>query len=91
MSGMRISELAHHAGVSIKAVRYYETLGLITPRRRANGYREYDADDVRLVREIRVLSGLGIPAKRTRPFLDCLAAGRRHADGSERVSLNQER
>lgn len=80
MSGMRISELAHHAGVSIKAVRYYETLGLITPRRRANGYREYDADDVRLVREIRVLSGLGIPAKRTRPFLDCLAAGRRHAD-----------
>ncbi|MEU8546200.1 MerR family transcriptional regulator [Streptomyces roseoverticillatus] len=80
MSGMKIGELARCAGVTIKAVRYYESLGLVTPRRLANGYRDYTEDDARLVREIRTLSSLGIPVERTRPFLACLAAGRRHAD-----------
>ncbi|MGW2706275.1 MerR family transcriptional regulator [Streptomyces sp. NPDC001340] len=77
---MKIGELARRAGVTIKAVRYYESLGLITPRRLANGYRDYDEDDVRMVREIRALGSLGIPVERTRPFLECLASGQQHAD-----------
>lgn len=77
---MRISELARQAGVTTKAVRYYESLGLITPERLANGYRDYTEDDVRLVREIRALNDLGLPVERTRPFLECLAAGSLHAD-----------
>ncbi|WP_063734941.1 redoxin family protein [Streptomyces sp. RTd22] len=77
---MRIGELALRAGVTTKAARYYESLGLLTPGRLANGYRDYDEHDVRLAREIRALSGLGIPVERTRPFLDCLAVGHRHAD-----------
>ncbi|WKU43070.1 redoxin family protein [Streptomyces sp. VNUA116] len=77
---MKIGELAGRAGVTVKAVRYYESLGLVTPRRLANGYRDYTEDDARLVHEIRVLSGLGIPVERTRPFLACLAAGQQHAD-----------
>ncbi|MEV5802932.1 MerR family transcriptional regulator [Streptomyces collinus] len=77
---MRIGELARQAGTTAKAVRYYESLGLIAPARLANGYRDYTGDDVRLVREIRSLHGLGIPVERTRPFLECLAAGSAHAD-----------
>jgi peroxiredoxin/DNA-binding transcriptional MerR regulator len=77
---MKISELARQAGVTTKAVRYYESLGLIAPERLANGYRIYSEDDVRLVREIRTLHQIGIPVERTRPFLECLAAGRLHAD-----------
>jgi peroxiredoxin/DNA-binding transcriptional MerR regulator len=77
---MKISELARRAGATTKAVRYYESLGLVTPDRLGNGYRDYDDEDVRLVREIRSLNQLGIPVERTRPFLECLAAGRRNAD-----------
>ncbi|WP_262702474.1 MULTISPECIES: MerR family transcriptional regulator [Streptomyces] len=77
---MKISELARRADVTTKAVRYYESLGLITPERLANGYRDYDETDVRLVREIKALHRLGIPVEGTRPFLECLAAGRPHAD-----------
>ncbi|MEU1947278.1 MerR family transcriptional regulator [Streptomyces sp. NPDC020125] len=77
---MKISELARRAGVTAKAVRYYESLGLITPERLSNGYRNYTEDDVRLVREIRTLHRLGIPVERTRPFLECLAAGRPYGD-----------
>lgn len=40
---MRIGELADRAGVSTKAIRYYEDLGVIpAPERMANGYRDYD-------------------------------------------------
>ena len=50
---MQIKELAHRTGVSAKAVRYYESIGLLpVPRRRPNGYREYgqsDIDRVKLV------------------------------------------
>ncbi|MGW8375040.1 MerR family transcriptional regulator [Streptomyces sp. ODS28] len=77
---MRIGEVARRAGVTAKAVRYYEELGLLTPERLANGYRDYGEHELRLVREIRSLSGLGIPVERTRPFLDCLSVGHEHAD-----------
>jgi len=39
---MRIGELATRTGVPTRMLRYYEEQGLITPRRLANGYREYD-------------------------------------------------
>ncbi|WP_346152030.1 MerR family transcriptional regulator [Nonomuraea recticatena] len=77
---MKISELARKAGVSTKAVRYYESLGLVTPVRLDNGYRDYSADDLRRVREIRALTRLGISADQTRPFLECLDVGHEHAD-----------
>ncbi|MVU78578.1 redoxin family protein [Nocardia sp. ET3-3] len=77
---MRIGELARLADVSPKAIRRYEALGLVVPARQANGYREYDDDTVRLVREIRVLNRLGIPVEETRPFLECLVAGGEHGD-----------
>lgn len=77
---MRIGEAARQAGVSVKAVRYYESLGLVSPSRLANGYCDYSREDVRRAREVRALGKLGTPADRTRPFLECLAAGHRHAD-----------
>ncbi|WP_405775491.1 MerR family DNA-binding transcriptional regulator [Streptomyces sp. NBC_00859] len=77
---MRISEVARRAGVTTKTVRYYETLGLISPARLANGYRDYSEHDARLVCEARELNRLGIPVERTRPFLECLAGGRDHRD-----------
>ncbi|RCW46830.1 peroxiredoxin [Halopolyspora algeriensis] len=77
---MRIGEVATRAGVTTKAVRYYESLGLITPSRLANGYRDYSAHDLQLVREIRDLNQLGIPVERTRPFLECLSHGEERSD-----------
>ncbi|WP_433186809.1 MerR family transcriptional regulator [Actinoallomurus sp. CA-150999] len=77
---MRIGQLARRAGVTTKTVRYYESLGLITPERLPNGYRDYSEHDVRLVREARALSELGLRVEQTRPFLECLASGREHAD-----------
>ncbi|MFI6499774.1 MerR family transcriptional regulator [Nonomuraea typhae] len=78
---MRIGELAQRAGVSTRSLRYYEQNGLISARRRANGYREYDEDDVKLVSEIRSLLTHGFTLDDARPFVECLRAG--HTSGGD--------
>ena len=77
---MRISDLAAEAGVTVKAVRYYESQGLLKPRREANGYRTYEPDDVVVVREVKALLSLGLTAEQTYPFIECLRAGNERAD-----------
>ncbi|TCO51764.1 DNA-binding transcriptional MerR regulator [Kribbella antiqua] len=77
---MRISDVAAEAGVTVKAVRYYESQGLLKPRRESNGYRAYDEDDVVVVREVKALLSLGLTAEQTYPFIECLRAGNERAD-----------
>ncbi len=77
---MKIGEVAQRAGVSVKAVRYYERLGLITPERSSNGYRVFDDRHLRILEELRELSSEGIPPSRARPFIDCLELGHEHGD-----------
>jgi MerR family copper efflux transcriptional regulator len=60
MATMTIGRLAKQAGVNIDTIRYYERNGLIPePVRRASGYREYEAADVRRLRFILRAKDLG--------------------------------
>jgi DNA-binding transcriptional MerR regulator len=77
---MRIGELADRAGTSTRAVRYYESQGLLHAARTANGYRDYTETDLRLVREIRSLLDIGFGLEETRPFVECLQAGNDSGD-----------
>jgi len=43
---MNIGQAAAAAGLPAKTIRYYEEIGLIAPRRNANGYRDFSAKDV---------------------------------------------
>ncbi|MEV4141022.1 MerR family transcriptional regulator [Dactylosporangium sp. NPDC049742] len=78
---MRIGELAEQAGTSARALRYYEQQGLLSAKRTSNGYREYDEEDLRLVREIRALLEIGFNLEDTRPFVECIREG--HSSGAE--------
>jgi peroxiredoxin/DNA-binding transcriptional MerR regulator len=77
---MRISKVARQTGVSVKAIRYYEQLGLVVPTRESNGYRSFGDDHVRAVAEIRDLARIGIPPGKARPFVECLDLGHDHGD-----------
>ncbi len=77
---MRIGELAAAAGTSTRSLRYYEEQGLLPTRRSANGHRDYDETDLRLVREIRGLLSIGFGLAETRPFVECLRAGHPSGD-----------
>ena len=72
---MRIGELAERTRTSTRSLRYYEEQGLLTARRNASGHREYDEEDLRLVREIRTLLDIGFGLEETRPFVECLRSG----------------
>ncbi|MFJ1971753.1 MerR family transcriptional regulator [Streptomyces sp. NPDC087903] len=76
---MRIGELAARAGTTTRTLRYYESRGLLPARRGGNGYRTYDEDDLKLLRQIRTLQDFGFDLEETRPFVECLRAG--HPEG----------
>lgn len=46
---LRISEVARRLGISSSALRAWEALGLVTPKRTASGYRMYAESDVRVL------------------------------------------
>lgn len=77
---MNIGEVARRSGASVKAVRYYEQLGLLTPARGTNGYREYDETQLRVLQEIRELAACGIAPSRAHAFVACLDLGHEHGD-----------
>lgn len=64
----------------MKALRYYERVGLVRPSRASNGYRVYMGADVRAVVEVRALMALGLSAREAEPFVACLRAGHEAAD-----------
>jgi DNA-binding transcriptional MerR regulator len=48
---MKIQQFSTQTGLSAKTIRYYESIGILaSPQRAANGYREYDEQDVERAR-----------------------------------------
>ncbi|QQM29424.1 MerR family transcriptional regulator [Martelella lutilitoris] len=69
---MQIGELSTRTGVSVRMLRYYEQQDLLSPARRASGYRDYSAEDERIVKAVRTLSEAGLKLEFIRRFLPCL-------------------
>jgi DNA-binding transcriptional MerR regulator len=70
VDGITIGRLADLTGVSAKAIRYYEEIGLLPrPPRGANRYRRYGPADVNRVRLLRRIRLLGAPLSLARPLL----------------------
>lgn len=61
---MKIGEIAKAAGVSTSRIRFYERKGIIPPAARGeNGYRDYPAELVAILRFIEQAQGLGFSLK----------------------------
>ncbi|MGH3240968.1 MAG: MerR family transcriptional regulator [Spirillospora sp.] len=72
---MRIGEVAQRAGVSVRALRYYEEQGLLTPDRSPGGQREYGDDVVDRVRFFQQLYAAGLSSRRVAELLPCIDTG----------------
>lgn len=58
---MRIHEVEKLTGITSKNIRFYEKKGLLNPSRNAeNRYRQYAEEDVKRLKEIKLLRKLGI-------------------------------
>jgi MerR family transcriptional regulator, thiopeptide resistance regulator len=72
------------AGVTPRALRYYDRLGLLRPGRSANGYRRYVEHDLQILQEIVALTFIGVPLKE-------IAGIRRRSKGPFALVLRAQR
>jgi DNA-binding transcriptional MerR regulator len=86
---VRIGEVARAAGVSTRAVRYYEQQGLLTSERSPSGQRLYRQDAVTLVRFFQQMFAAGLTSRRIAELLPCWDSG--HTDADQRAMLRAER
>ena len=68
---MRISEVSHRTGVSIRSLRYYEQKRLLCARRLENGYRDLDEEAVERVQTIQMYLSLGLNTEQIEEILNC--------------------
>lgn len=66
---MKINEAAEQAGLSKRAIKYYEEQGLLHIRKDTNGYRNYTDEDINTLKEISVYRKLGIGISSIRTLL----------------------
>ncbi|MBE6926671.1 MAG: MerR family transcriptional regulator [Ruminococcaceae bacterium] len=57
---MKINEVVKITGLTKKAIRLYEDRGLITVGRSENGYRDYLANDIKILEQIKLLRTAGV-------------------------------
>lgn len=87
---MKINEVEAQVGITKKNIRFYEEQGLLSPRRNSeNGYRDYGEEEVKILRQIKLMRKLGVPLEEIRR----MQAGGTVADGMRRhlVTLERER
>ncbi|NGO70833.1 MerR family transcriptional regulator [Streptomyces boncukensis] len=86
---MKIGELAQRAGVSVRALRYYEEQGLLSPERTPSGQRRYTEDTVEVVRLFQQFYAAGLGSRAIAALLPCVNNGRPTA--TQRRMLRAER
>ncbi|MGW2463569.1 MerR family transcriptional regulator [Streptomyces sp. NPDC001761] len=86
---IRIGEVARGAGVSVRAVRYYEQQGLLTAERSPSGQRLYRQEAISLVRFFQQMFAAGLTSRRITELLPCWDSG--HTDAAQRAMLRVER
>ena len=67
---MNISDVERITGVPSTAIRYYESRGLVSVKRKENGDRDYDEESVKWLRQIRQLREPGVPLSDLRLWRD---------------------
>jgi DNA-binding transcriptional MerR regulator len=67
---LHIGEAAALVGITTKALRHYEKIGLLNPAREDNGYRLYRPADILRLERIRQLQSLGLSLRRIKRILD---------------------
>lgn len=68
-------EVSRRLGVTIKALRVYETAGLVTPDRRESGWRLYGSEHIKRLNRILLLKGLGLSLPEIGALLDAPESG----------------
>ncbi len=71
-----IGQLAQRTGLSVSAIRFYETKGLVTPMRNSGGQRRFLRPDIRRLSFVLIAQQLGLPLREIETVLSTLPKNR---------------
>ncbi|MEV8373471.1 MerR family transcriptional regulator [Kribbella sp. NPDC056861] len=69
---MKIGELAHRSGVSVRSLRYYEEQGLLVSERSPGGHRQYREEALERVAFVQRLYAAGLSSSTILELLPCV-------------------
>lgn len=67
---MKIKQVEELVDITRKNIRFYEEQGLLSVGRAENGYREYGMEDVKRLKQIRLLRRLSVPIEDIKRLFD---------------------
>jgi DNA-binding transcriptional MerR regulator len=73
---VKIGEAARETGVTVKAIRHYEAVGLLTTLQREGRYRRLSTENIHQLRLIAHCRGLGFTLREIREVLRAVAAAK---------------
>jgi len=88
---MRIGAVAEQAGVSVRALRYYEEQQLLDSERSPSGQRLYADTAVERVKFIQLLYAAGLSSSSIRQLLPCVDSGRASQGMLDHLTQERER
>ncbi|MFY1695673.1 MULTISPECIES: MerR family transcriptional regulator [unclassified Solwaraspora] len=88
---MRIGELAERAGVSTRALRYYEEQGLLVAQRSPAGQRHYPESAVERVRLIQRLYAAALSSRTIADLMPCVDAKVNTPQSRARLAAERDR
>lgn len=74
--GLSIGDLASRTGLSVSAIRFYETKGLVTPDRNAGRQRRYEGSDIRRLSFVLIAQQMGLTIEQIGEVMSGLPGGR---------------
>ena len=82
---MNIGTASEKTGLPAKTIRYYEEIGLLSPERADNGYRDYSVADVHRLKFLQRSRSLGFSVEECRQLLSLY--GDSHRESAEVKAL----
>ena len=74
---LHIGDVATEVELSLRTIRYYEEVGLVTPARTEGGHRLYSRDDVARLNVIKSAKALGLTLEEMGQLVDVVEQSRR--------------
>jgi DNA-binding transcriptional MerR regulator len=87
----QVQEFAETAGVTVRALHYYDRLALLQPKRTDAGYRLYTLRDLERLEQIVALKLLGLPLMQIKRLLDRDTRSLPEVLRAQRLALEEKR
>lgn len=89
---MTVKEISDLTGISVRALHYYDEIGLFTPTERsATGYRLYDNESLEILIQILFFREFDIPLKKIKTILNEATLDRKNSLLMQKIALTAKK